>query len=73
MWAVAGLVSFATMSVSRASYCSSDFQTGETSLMRASRSDSRDVLTVVLEANADPNITDEVNLHYYSHYLYNSI
>ena len=46
-------------------------QDGKTSLMIASENDSRDVVRVLLEANADPNVTTEVKLHY-SHCLYNS-
>ena len=49
------------------------FQKGETCLIVASWSDSRDqVVMVLLEAKADPNITAEVKL-YYSHSLYSSI
>ena len=43
-------------------------QLGETSLMLASVNDARDVVSVLLAAKADPNITDEVKLHY-SHCL----
>ena len=46
-------------------------QTGDTGLMVASANDAREVVSVLLEAKADPNITDEVKLHY-SHCLYNS-
>ena len=46
-------------------------QLGETSLMLASVNDARGAVSVLLEAKADPNITDEVKLHY-SHCLYNS-
>ena len=46
-------------------------QLGETCLMLASMNNARDVVSVLLEAKADPNITDQVKLHY-SHCLYNS-
>ena len=46
-------------------------QKGETGLGVASENDSRDVVRVLLEAKADPNITDEVKLHY-SYCLYDS-
>ena len=39
--------------------------------MVASENDAREVVSVLLEAKADPNITNEVKLHY-SHCLYNS-
>ena len=44
---------------------------GETGLMEASWRGNIDTVRVLLEAKADPNITDEVKLHY-SHCLYNS-
>ena len=48
-------------------------QEGETGLIVASENDSRDVVSVLLEAKADPNITDKAKLHYCnSHCLYNS-
>ena len=46
-------------------------QSGRTSLMWASRGGYTETVSVLLEAKADPNITDEVKLHY-SHCLYNS-
>ena len=46
-------------------------QDGETGLMEASRYNYTDTVKVLLEAKADPNITNEVKLHY-SHCLYNS-
>ena len=46
-------------------------QLGRTSLMEASLRGYTDTVRVLLEAKADPNITDEVKLHY-SHCLYNS-
>ena len=42
-----------------------------TSLMRASEHGHTGTILMFLEAKADPNITDEVKLHY-SHCLYNS-
>ena len=45
-------------------------QHGWTSLMRASSSGYTNIVSVLLEAKADPNITHEVKLHY-SHCLYN--
>ena len=42
-----------------------------TGLMRASDEGYTETVRVLLEAKADPNITDEVKLHY-SHCLYNS-
>jgi hypothetical protein len=39
--------------------------------MRASGGGYTETVSVLLVAKADPNITDEVKLHY-SHYLYNS-
>ena len=39
--------------------------------MVASENDAREVVSVLLEAKADPNITDKVKLHY-SYSLYNS-
>ena len=39
--------------------------------MWASNNGSTETMSVFLAAKADPNITDEVKLHY-SHYLYNS-
>ena len=46
-------------------------QRGMTGLMEATLRGNIDTVRVLLEAKADPNITDEVKLHY-SHYLYNS-
>ena len=46
-------------------------QWGSTGLMVATRGGYTDTVRVFLEAKADPNITDEVKLHY-SHCLYNS-
>ena len=46
-------------------------QNGYTGLMWVSQEGSTDTVRVLLEAKADPNITDEVKLHH-SHYLYNS-
>ena len=46
-------------------------QYGKTGLMIASENDARDVVGVLLEAKADPNIITEVKL-LYSHCLYNS-
>ena len=46
-------------------------QNGMTGLMKASEGGSTETVRVFLEAKADPNITDEVKLHY-SHCLYNS-
>ena len=39
--------------------------------MVASKNNAREVVSVLLEAKADPNITNEVKLHY-SHCLFNS-
>ena len=44
---------------------------GRTGLMEASGRGFTDTVRVLLEAKADPNIADEVKLHY-SHCLYNS-
>ena len=46
-------------------------QNGDTGLMLASACGYTEIVSVLLEAKADPNITDEVKLHY-SHCLYNS-
>ena len=46
-------------------------QHGETGLMRASNGGFSEIVMVLLEAKADPNIADEVKLHY-NHCLYNS-
>ena len=46
-------------------------QNGRTSLMMASWHGYTETVSVLLAAKADPNITDEVKLHY-SHCLYNS-
>ena len=46
-------------------------QHGYTGLMFASQEDFTETVRVLLEAKADPNITDEVKLHY-SRCLYNS-
>ena len=46
-------------------------QFGWTGLMRASEYGHTSTVRILLEAKADPNITDEVKLHY-SHCLYNS-
>ena len=46
-------------------------QYGSTGLMEASWSGYTETVSVLLEAKADPNITDEVKLHY-SHCSYNS-
>ena len=46
-------------------------QVGSTGLMRASERGHTGTVRILLEAKADPNITDEVKLHY-SHCLYNS-
>ena len=46
-------------------------QGGKTCLMKASGDGHTSIVQVLLEAKADPNITDEVKLHY-SHCLYNS-
>ena len=46
-------------------------QWGRTGLMEASEKRYTDTVRALLEAKADPNITDEVKLHY-SHCLYNS-
>ena len=46
-------------------------QSGMTGLMEASRYGYTETVSVLLAAKADPNITDEVKLHY-SHCLYNS-
>ena len=46
-------------------------QDGMSGLMEASREGFIDTVRVLLEAKADPNITDDVRLHY-SHCLYNS-
>lgn len=37
-----------------------DAQDGSTGLMWACRNDHRDIVQILLEANADPNIADEV-------------
>ena len=47
----------------------STIQNGCTGLMRAICGDSISTVKVLLEAKADPNVTDEVKLHY-SHCLY---
>ena len=47
-------------------------QRGNTSLMWAIVGGCTETISVLLEAKADPNITDEVKLHY-SHCLYNNI
>lgn len=47
------------------------FQYGETGLIQASRLGFIDTVQVLLEAKADPNITNDVRLHY-SHCLYNN-
>lgn len=44
------------------------FQYGETGLMQASRLGVVDTVMILLEANANPNITNKVKFHY----LYNS-
>jgi ankyrin repeat protein len=46
-------------------------QNGVTGLMWASSDGFTETVSVLLAAKADPNITDEVKLHY-SHCLYNS-
>jgi hypothetical protein len=46
-------------------------QIGVTGLIRASIDGFTKTVSVLLAAKADPNITDEVKLHY-SHCLYNS-
>ena len=46
-------------------------QNGHTGLIWASGCGYTDSVRVILEAKADPNITNEVKLHY-SHCLYNS-
>ena len=46
------------------------WQNGDTVLMIASSGGKGDVIKVLLEAKADPNITNEVKLHNYC--LYNS-
>ena len=46
-------------------------QYGDTGLMAASMGGHTEAMDVLLKAKADPNITDEVKLHY-SHCLYNS-
>ena len=46
-------------------------QNGVTGLMMASGGGHTATVRVLLEAKADPNITNEVKLHY-SHCLYNS-
>ena len=46
-------------------------QDGMTGLMAASLGGFVDTVRVLLEAKADPNLTDDVRLHY-SHCLYNS-
>ena len=46
-------------------------QSGRTSLMWASYDGYTEIVSILLEAKADPNITDEVKL-LYSHCLYNS-
>ena len=46
-------------------------QLGWTGLMRAVENHHAYTVRALLEAKADPNITDEVKLHY-SHCLYNS-
>ena len=51
--------------------CHFVIQGGWTSLMRASSDGYTNIVSVLLEAKADPNITDEVKFHY-SHCLYNS-
>ena len=45
-------------------------QHGSTGLMEASESGHVDTVRTLLEAKADPNITNEVKLHY-SHCLHN--
>ena len=47
------------------------WQNGDTVLMVASSRGKGDVVKVLLEAKADPNITNEVKLHY-NYCLYNS-
>ena len=46
-------------------------QDGDTGLMRASYWGHTEAMGVLLKAKADPNLTNEVKLHY-SHCLYNS-
>ena len=46
-------------------------QSGRTGLMKASWCGYTEIVSVLLEAKADPNITDMVKLHY-SHCSYNS-
>jgi ankyrin repeat protein len=52
-------------------YSLSIIQNGSTGLMHASWQGFTETVNVLLAAIADPNITDEVKLHY-SHYLCNS-
>ena len=44
---------------------------GKTGLMKASKRGYAETVRVLLEAKADPNITNQVKLHY-SHCLYNT-
>ena len=46
-------------------------QNGDTGLMWASEGGYTEIVSVLLEAKADPNITDKVKLHD-SHCLYNN-